>query len=77
MNPRKLIWIFWPSFIAAGIAEGIFFTIFDPMEMSAFGDPVTWSRTTIYSLGFFAFWVVTAASSAMTCFLQKTAAEIN
>jgi hypothetical protein len=77
MNPRKLIWIFWPSFIVAGIAEGIFFTIFDPMEMNAFGDPVTWGRTAVYSLGFFAFWAMTSASSALTCFLQKTPAEIN
>ena len=77
MNPRKLIWIFWPSFIVAGIAEGIFFTIFDPMEMNVFGDPVTWSRTAVYSLGFFAFWAVTSASSALTCFLQKIPAEIN
>ena len=77
MNPRKLILIFWPSFIVAGIAEGIFFTIFDPMEMSVFGDPVACSRTAVYSLGFFAFWAITSASSALTCYLQKGAAEIN
>jgi hypothetical protein len=77
MSRQKLIWIFWPSFIVGGIAEGIFFTVFDPMEMSVFGDPVTWSRTAVYSIGFFAFWAVAAASSAMTCFFQKSAAEIN
>ena len=77
MYSRKFIWIFWPSFIVAGIAEGIFFTLFDPMDMSAFGESLTWSRTAIYSVGFFAFWAITAASSALTCFLQKSPAEIN
>jgi hypothetical protein len=31
----------------------------------------------IYSGGFFVFWAFAAASSALTCFLQRTAAEIN
>ena len=76
-SSRKLIWILWPSFIVAGAAEGLFFTAFDPQELILFGEPVAWSRTAVYSLGFFAFWAVTAASSALTCFFQKSAAEIN
>jgi hypothetical protein len=28
-------------------------------------------------VGFFAFWAICAASSAFTCFLQRTSAEIN
>ena len=31
----------------------------------------------IYSVGFFLFWVFAAASSALTCFFQRTSAEIN
>jgi cytochrome c oxidase cbb3-type subunit 1 len=38
----------------------------------AFGGPLDWSRTAIYSTGFFAFWAVCAASSALTCFLQRS-----
>lgn len=77
MSGRKLIWILWPSFIVAGIAEGLFFTVIDPQELVVFGETLDWSRTAVYSVGFFLFWVVTAASSAMTCFLQKPPAEIN
>ena len=74
---RTLIVILWPSFIVAGIAEGLFFTVFDPMDLTVLGSVAIWSRTAVYSVGFFAFWAVTAASSAFTCFLQKTSAEIN
>ena len=74
---KRLMWILWPSFIVGGIAEGVFFTLIDPQELYLFGDPVHWSRTAVYSVGFFMFWVIAAASSAFTCFLQRTAAEIN
>jgi hypothetical protein len=77
MNSRRLIWILWPSFIVAGVAEAVFFTFFDPGELIVFGEPVGLGRTAVYSIGFFAFWAATAASSTLTCYFQKSAAEIN
>ena len=74
---KPLMWILWPSFIVGGIAEGVFFTLIDPQELYLFGEPVHWSRTAVYSVGFFLFWIVAGASSAFTCFLQRPAAEIN
>lgn len=74
---RRAIWIFWPSFIVGGVAETLFFTIFDPQDLHFFGSPLALSRTAIYSIGFFVFWAIAAASSAFTCFLQRTSAEIN
>ena len=74
---RKAIWILWPSFIVGGAAETLFFTLFDPMEMHLFGEPTGLSRIAVYSGGFLAFWAFAAASSAFTCFLQRTAEEIN
>ena len=74
---KRLMWILWPSFIVGGIAEGVFFTLIDPQELYLFGEPVHWSKTAVYSVGFFLFWIVAAASSAFTCFLQRRAAEIN
>jgi hypothetical protein len=76
-NSKRLIWILWPSFIVAGAAEALFFTIFDPADLSFFGEPLEASRTAIYSVGFFLFWGFAAASSALTCFFQRTSAEIN
>lgn len=74
---QKLIWILWPSFIVAGIAEILFFTAVDPQEWYVFGEALQLSRMATYSLGFFAFWAVCAASSMTTCFFQRTAADIN
>lgn len=74
---RKAIWVLWPSFIVGGIAETVFFTLFDPMEMHLFGEPAGFGRMAVYSGGFFAFWAFAAASSAFTCFLQRSAEEIN
>ncbi len=72
MQAKTLIWILWPAFIVAGAAEGLFFTLFDPRDLSLFGEPLEASRTTIYSVGFFLFWAFAAASSALTCFFQRT-----
>jgi hypothetical protein len=67
---KKLTNILWPSFIAAGIAEVVLFTFIDPADFDA-------SRMTVYSAGFFALWLIGAVSSALTCFFQRSADEIN
>lgn len=76
---QKLLWmrILWPAFLIGGAAETLFFTLFDPMDLSFFGEPVMLSRTAVYSLGFFLFWFFSAASSSLTLFLQRSADEIN
>lgn len=74
---KRLIWILWPSFVVAGIAEALFFTLVDPQELYLFGEPVNFSRIATYSIGFFAFWGVCAASSTFTWFIQRSAAEVN
>ena len=71
MNSRRLIWILWPSFLVACMAEAVFFTFFDPGELVVFGSSVGSGRTAVYSIGFFLFWLITAASSALTCLLQQ------
>ncbi len=77
MSTKRAIWILWPSFIVGGIAEVIFFTVFDPTELTVFGEPAGTSRLAVYSVGFLLFWAFAAASSAFTCFLQRSASEIN
>jgi hypothetical protein len=51
--------------------------VIDPQELFLFGEPVHFSKTATYSIGFFGFWAVCAASSLMTWFLQRSAAEVN
>ncbi|MEO8202515.1 MAG: hypothetical protein ABI630_01535 [Betaproteobacteria bacterium] len=74
---RKAIWILWPSFIVAGAAAAAFFTFFDPSELDPAGRLAGVGRMAVYSGAFFAFWVLAAASSAVTCFLQRKREEIN
>ncbi|MBN8475586.1 hypothetical protein [Sulfuritalea sp.] len=74
---QKILWVLWPSFIVAGVAEGIFFTVINPQELYLFGEPAHFSKIATYSIGFFGFWMVCAASSLLTVFLQLGAAELN
>jgi hypothetical protein len=67
---KQLMNILWPSFLAAGVAEVVLFTFVDPADFEA-------SRIAVYSLGFFALWLLGASSSALTCFFQRSAAEVN
>jgi hypothetical protein len=69
---KQLMWILWPSFLVGGIAVGVFFTLIDPQELYLLGQPVHWSPTAVYSTGFFLFWAVAAASSALTSYLRHT-----
>jgi len=77
MDAKRLIWILWPSFVVAGVAEVLFFTVFDPKELPLPWEGASLSRLAIYSVGFFLFWIFAAASSAFTCYLQRSAREIN
>ena len=75
---NKAMWILWPSFLVAGVAEVVFFTIFDPVELHVVARPFGFSsRIGWYTVGFLLFWLFAAASSALTCFLQHTAEEVN
>jgi len=66
---KHVIWILWPAFIAAGIAEVVFFTVIDPKQLYLLGQPVELAALTTYSIGFFLFWVLCIGSSLMTYFM--------
>lgn len=74
---QNILSILWPSFLVAGIAEGVFFTLIDPRELYLLGEPVYFSSIATYSIGFLCFWALCAASSLMTCYLLRTATDVN
>lgn len=74
---QRLIWILWPAFVVAGVAEILFFTMIDPKELYLFGEPVRLSPLATYSIGFLGFWMVCAASNLLTCFMMRSADEVN
>ena len=73
---RKMIWVFWPSFIVAGIGTVLLFTLLDPVDLRFVG-PLELPRDAGYTIGFFFLWALGAGSSAFTCWLQRRADEVN
>lgn len=74
---QRLMWIVWPAFLVAGVLEILVFAFVDPQEMHWLGRPLSWSPQTVYTLAFFVFWAVTAASSALTTLLAQSPFEVN
>lgn len=68
---RLLMAVLWPSFLAAILAEGIFFSLFDPHELSLFGSHVELTPIAAYTVGFFFFWVSCALASMLTYSLAR------
>ncbi len=63
---QSLVSLLWPSFLVAGVATTIFFTVFDPLGLTS-----RFSRTGVYSIGFFLFWFLGILSSAGTQYFMK------
>ena len=68
---QRVTAVLWPSFLMAGVATVVFFTFLDPREVLVCSGEPPISRTGAYSLGFFGFWLLTAASSAATGYFLR------
>ena len=67
---RRAMWVIWPGFLSALVAEVAFFAIFDPLDFNA---RLALTREAVYTVGFVAFWLLGMLSSALTLFLQQVA----
>ena len=74
---QRIMWIVWPSFLMAGVLEILVFAMVDPQDLHWFGQAVQLSRQGIYTVAFFAFWLVTLLSSALTALLAIPSLEVN
>lgn len=74
---QRLLWVLWPAFLVAALAELALFAVFDPRDLYVFGVPVDVDRMSAYTIGFFFLWVIASAASALTVFLQRSPFEIN
>ncbi len=70
-STQRMISIFWPSFLTAGVATILFFTAFDPRLIVAVSGYGEISRLGGYTIGFFLFWLLTSSSCLLTCFFQR------
>jgi len=66
---KRAIWILWPSFIAGAAGTVLVFAVLDPVDLRFVG-PLELGRKAGYTVGFFFFWALAAASSWLTYFLQ-------
>ena len=69
MKLQRWMWITWPAFLLACLLEMLVFALVDPQDLHWFGQPVELSRQTVYTLAFFAFWLVIGSACALTAML--------
>ena len=67
----------WSSFLAGGLAEVLFFTVIDPLQLSFLGHEVELGPLATDSLGFLFFWLLALASSALSLFLLADEEELS
>jgi hypothetical protein len=63
----------WPSFLVAILAEGFFFSLFDPLELLHLGGDtgIHLPAIAVYTIGFFFFWGFCALASMLTYYLAN------
>ncbi|MFC5474490.1 hypothetical protein [Paraherbaspirillum soli] len=72
---RLTISILWPSFLAAALAEGCFFSLFDPRDWLRIDGLHELPPMACYTIGFFFFWTCCAMASMLTYHLAKAPNE--
>ena len=73
----RMMWIAWPAFLAACVLELLVFAVVDPAELQWSGRNLGWSRQSVYTLAFFAFWLVSTGACAFTTLLRMAPDEVN
>ena len=71
---RLAMTVLWPSFLAAAMAEGCFFSLFAPDLLGTL--PVL-APMAVYSIGFFLFWTLCALASMLTYYLVTVPEDHN
>jgi hypothetical protein len=67
---QRTMTILWPSFLMAGVLEGVVFSVVDPAELRWLGHvPIEASPQAVYTLSFLAFWALISTSGALTALL--------
>ena len=71
-SPPGPVWlramqIAWPSFLMAGVMEGLVFSVVDPASLNGFGlEAIDWPVQAIYTVSFFIFWLVIAMACGIS-----------
>jgi len=65
----RLVRVLWPAFLMAGVLEMLVFTLVDPSDLHCGVTPVELSRQAVYTLAFFAFWLLVGLACLLTALL--------
>lgn len=68
---RIFINVMWCSFLVAILAEGVFFSLFEPQELIQQMASQDFSSISIYTIAFFFFWGICFLSGSLTYYLTK------
>lgn len=71
---RLAMSVLWPSFLSAIMAEGFFFSLFDPADLMMIGGQSDLPAIAAYTIGFFFFWAFCAIASMISLYLIRTEA---
>ncbi|CAB3697011.1 hypothetical protein LMG3458_02440 [Achromobacter deleyi] len=74
MGLKSLMWILWPSFLAAAVGSAVVFALIDPLDVAVMGY-VPSGRVGFYTVSFFLLWAMAGASSALTAYLMPRVEE--
>ena len=75
MKRRLLMWILWPAFLSAALAELVVFAVVDPADLRFFGEQITVSAQAVYTVSFLIFWGVIALGASLALLLVSQPAE--
>jgi hypothetical protein len=68
---QRVVRIVWPAFLAAGLMEMLVFAFVNPSDLHWGQGLLAIEPAGVYTVAFFAFWAVTAASSGLTVLLVQ------
>ncbi|MCE2871747.1 MAG: hypothetical protein LW714_10120 [Oxalobacteraceae bacterium] len=69
---RLAMSVLWPSFLTAILAEGFFFSVFDPADLMLVGGYIDIPPVAVYTLGFFFFWAFCSLASMLSIYMLRT-----
>jgi len=73
---RTALIVVWPSFLVAGVLAMLVFSAVQPGDMHGLGGLLTqMSPIGVYTIAFFAFWIVAAAGMALALALAAPARQ--
>jgi hypothetical protein len=64
--------VLWPSFLVAILAEGFFFSVFDPADLMLVGGHIDIPPVAAYTLGFFFFWAFCSLASMLSVYMLRS-----